>query len=57
MLMAVVNVVLKWKISTTYQSHIYESLDLKFVKIDNVMWFTNPAQFGKDRISSGVPTW
>ena len=56
-LMATVNVVLKWKTSTTYQSHIYESFDLKFGKVDNVTRFTNPAKFGKDRISGGAPTW
>ena len=34
MLMAMVHVVLKWKTSTTYQGHNYESFDLKFGKGD-----------------------
>ena len=55
MLMAMVNVVLKWKTSTTYQSHIYESFDLNFGKVYDVTRFTNQAKFGKDRISGGAP--
>ena len=57
MLMAMVNVVLKLKTPTTYQSHGYESSDLKFGKVDNVTRFNNPAKFGYDRISGGAPTW
>ena len=56
-LMALVHVVLKWKIPTTYQSHIYKSTDLKLGKVDDVTRFTNAAKFGKDRISGGAPSW
>ena len=54
MLMAMVNKLLKWKTSTTYQSHIYESFDLTFGKVDNVTRFTNPVKY---RIIGGAPTW
>jgi len=47
-LMASAVVVLKHKSSTTYQSHIYESIDLKFVYGDHVTRFSNPAKFGED---------
>ena len=47
----------KMKISTTYQSHIYESIDLKLGQVDNVTSFTKLAKFGEDRISDGAPTW
>ena len=43
--------------STVHQSHNYESFDFKFGKGYNVMWFTNPAEFGYDCISGGAPTW
>ena len=56
-LMALIQVVLKRKTSTTYQSRIYELIDLNFGKVDNVMRSTHPAKFGKDRFSSGAPTW
>jgi hypothetical protein len=46
---ALIQVVLKWKKLTTYQSHTYESIDLKLGKVDNVARFTNPAKFGKDQ--------
>jgi hypothetical protein len=46
MLMAFIHVVLKWKTSTTYQSHIYVSIDVKLGKVDNVTRSTNPAKFG-----------
>ena len=55
--MAMVNVVLKWQTSTTYQSYNYESLDLQFGKVDYVTRFTNPAQFGEDCISGGASKW
>ena len=51
------HVVLKWKASTTYQSHIYESVDFKLGKVDYVTRFSNPAKFGGDRISGGASTW
>ena len=57
MFMAMVNVVLKLNTSTTYQSHIYESFDLKFGEVNNVTRFTNSAKFGKYRISGGTLTW
>jgi hypothetical protein len=59
MLMALIRVVLKWKTSATYQSHIYESIDLSFGKVDYVTRSTNPGKLGKDcrPISGGAPTW
>ena len=56
-LMAMVNLVQKWKASATYQSHIYELFDLKFGKDYHVTRFTNFAKFGKDRVSGSSPTW
>jgi len=53
--MVIAVVVLKQETSTTYQSHIYKSIDLKFD--DYVTRFSNPAKFGKDRFSGGAPTW
>ena len=50
-------IVLKWKIQTTYQSHIYESIDLNFGKLDYITPSTNLAKFCNDRISGGAPTW
>jgi hypothetical protein len=49
--------VLKWKTSTTYQSRIHESIDLKLGKVVYVTRFTNFAKFGKNCISGGAPTW
>ena len=40
---------------TTYQNHIYKSLDLKLGKVDNVTRFTNPPKFGEDRDTDLVP--
>jgi len=46
------------KLQTTYQSHIYESNDLKFGLGDvHVTRFSNPAKFGEDRVNGGAPTW
>jgi len=51
-------VVLKHETSTTYQSHIYESIDLKFGYGAYVTGFSNPAaKFDEDRFSGGAPTW
>jgi len=55
-LMASTVVVLKHETSTTYQSHIYESIDLKFGQVDNFTRFSNPAKFGEDRFSGDAPT-
>jgi len=55
--MATAVVVIKRETSTTYQSHIYESIDLKFGLGNNVTRFSNPAKFGEDRFSGGAPTW
>ena len=55
MLIAMVNVVIKWKTLDTYQSHIYESFDLKLSKVDRVTRFTNSAKFGENGISNGAP--
>jgi len=55
--MATAVVVLKHETSTIYQSHIYESIDLKFGQGDYVMRFSNPAKYGEDRFSGGAPTW
>jgi len=57
MLMATDVVVLKHETLTTYQSHIYESIDLKFGWGDYDTRFSNPAEFSEDRISGGAPTW
>jgi len=57
MLMATAVVVLKHETSTTYQSHIYESIDMKFGWGDHVTRFSNPAKFGEDRVSGIAPTW
>jgi len=46
-LMATAVVVLKHETSTTYQSHIYESIELKFGLGDNVTRFSNPAKFSE----------
>jgi len=51
--MATAEVVLKHETSTTYQSHIYESIDLKFGLGDNVTRFSKSAKFGEDRFSGG----
>jgi len=53
--MATAVLVLKHENSTTYQSHIYESIDLKFGQSDNVTRFSNPAKFGEDRFSVVAP--
>jgi len=55
--MASAVVVLKYETSTTYQSHIYELIDLKFRWVEHVTRFSNPATFGEDRISGGAATW
>jgi len=49
--MAIAEVVLKHETSTTYQSHIYESIDLKFGLGDYVTRFSSPAKFGEDRFT------
>jgi len=54
MLMATAVVVLKHETSTTYQSHIYQAIDLKFGKSDYVTRFSNPAKFSEDRFSGGI---
>jgi len=41
----------------TFQSPIYESINVKFGKGDYVMHFSNPAKLGEDCISGGAPTW
>jgi len=46
-------VVLKHETSTTYQSHIYETIDLKCWLGDYVTRFSNLAKFGEDRFSGG----
>ena len=43
-LMAMVQVVLKWQNSTAYQSHNYESFVFKFGKGDNFTRINNPAK-------------
>jgi len=55
-LMASAIVVLKHETSTTYQSHIYKSIDLKLGYSDYVTSFSNPAKFSEDRCSGGAPT-
>jgi len=47
----------KHETSTTYQSHIYKSIDLQFGLSDYVTRFSNPAKFGEVRFSGGAPTW
>jgi len=54
-LLATAVVVLKHVTSTTYQSHIYESIDLKFLKGDYVTRFSHPAKFSEYRFSGGAP--
>jgi len=56
LLMATAVVVLRHETSTTYQSHIYEIIDIKFGQGDYVTRFSNPAKFGEDRFSGGAPT-
>jgi len=55
--MVTAGVVLKHETSNTYQSHIYESIDLKFGEGDYVTRFSNTANFGEDRFSGVAPTW
>jgi len=55
--MASVVVVLKHGTSTLHQSHNFSSIDLKFGVDDYITRFSNPAQFGENRISGGAPTW
>jgi len=55
-LMAAAVVVQKHENSITHQSHIYESINLKFGYADYVRRFSNPAKFGEDRFSGGAPT-
>ena len=55
-LMAMVQVVLKWWNSTAYQSHNYESFVIKFGEGDQITRINNPAKFDLNRISGGAPT-
>jgi len=55
--MATAVVLLKHETSTTYQSHIYESIELKFGQGDYVTPFSKPVKLGEDRFSGGAPTW